>query len=1338
MSTKIPSTSASSASTSSASTSTSPQPIKYINMKDLSAFKWMIINIFGHDYMHDFLINTKRTSKEQTIIDQINKLISIIAKYKNKKKTVVGNAFGAFDAFSPSTGGGKKQKGGGGLDIPQNLTIQSSAGDLTEFTEKSIASWANIDLTEYTKYSFHRLEASLNSHIKKSKSILEKITVGGVESLSEEEKEDLNIVKSEEKHIEELIKGGMKKNFKALSELLISCFFSETISDMIESTSDINEFLSLNLTEENDDPDDIFFDEGSSQIDLKVTQNSEEDGSTNEKSALGPNLDNSINNLNKTKMCENIFSKFGIKIRGGGDLRGNLKGTTIANEITDMANMIQTWETSKNDELLTLSSLSSSEVSSSSSSEQKQSSETHEQLIGNEINNVGLYNFTKKILLENIISNPINTKDPVYPYLFNPKTDDWILFEIAEKSQETMTNMFYSIFWAEILNNDDFTPEEDYDFFNKDEKYIILIDKYFTELKSKNSNYNKKKEQEYGLLYRTAWDSLKGQKLKEIETSLNKLFRFVVLYSHPDKFEKNHKDFATVQFSMILDAFKSIKNVYGLRGGGKKKSEEELKKEQKAFIGLNKLLGKTIIENSLSLMKCISGIKSHGYFPIINTKTTVSTDKTYKKFFSSYSGRKPKFISIFNGEGMKKTFQDEGYYDATMRGGINWTKICPNSYDELMTKDVGGAPLELRKLIARRILLNIQVLILYLRCSPSEVTHSKLLNALYLTIDKTKRNIKHVTKTNHWTRGNSVDEIKKINNKFTIASTDEIPDEIIKFIQTNRTKWFGFMFDFYEDNPSTYKGFTSYVTSPEWLTSGTEDDALQYSFNIVLQKLLPEFIFYMGDRDIMQLPGFVKKDIPTIKTTYPLPKPFTEGETKSNNRNAYVINNAAKIYPSEQKMNQSRFDFFNLSGENIREAQFCPITSIADNQPLCSVTTSKMADKTFLRSHNYDLEMGVEAEDAIGNTYSYIVNMSKSATRDNYFISAVLSIPGMPSIIVGDMGEKNDLKGSPLGAVTTYYHLLKNMNKKISQFIMRTPSSSSSSTKSSSPREILSDFFKENMETITNMCVKKSIGDYGQEHTASAKFGAGLPDEVKNAGQDSSGNNIVLPYTDDGDSLRIMLACDRPSAYRNIFMLLFSEENSVNSRAAAGYWDESEGKNSLKNTIVISPATLLPKDAVSRKINFNRSPNPDNTLNFPNLNAVPGSTVSGTQFTQENLRSNLRKSARIKKRVAFTLSQRVKIKRGFAKWLKDNETKFSKELPKKGDDTFTKKNKLIKLKNKFLIHIGVKKGGRIRKTRKRRKKRKRKTQRKSKYKKHKTNRKKKKRRRRTKRIKSKK
>ena len=1186
--------------------------------------------------------------------------------------------------------------------------------------------------------------------MKKKKNITNKLDNN--EELSAEEEEDLYIIISEENHINELMTAGMKKNFQALSELLVSCFFSETISDMIEYTSDINEYLSLNLTEENEDPDDIFFDGVDTQIAEKLDKNIEEDGSFSEK-PTGINLENSIKKLQTENISKNIFSKFGINIMGGGDIRGNLKGTTIAKEITEIGSMITEWEEKQEDTLLTLSVLTneSEEVSSSSeqvssSSEQKQTSSSSTQSIINELNNVGLFNFTKKILLENIISHPINQKDPKHPYLFNTTTDDWILFEIAENSQKTMTDIFYNLYQNEILKNDDFTPEEDYDFFNKDEKYIILINMYFNQLKKKNNKYTDEKDEKddkYRALHDSVMKALQNQNPNEIKTSLNSLFRFVVLYSHPDKFEEADRIFATAQFSMILDAFKSIKNIYGLKGGGKKKTKKQKKQEMDAFIGLNKLLGKTIIENSLSLMKCISGIKSHGYFPIINTKTLGNSTKgTYKKFFSGYSGRKPKFLSIFNGQGMKQTFTVQRYYDTSKRGGIDWEKICPSDYNEFMTKPVGGAPLELRKLIARRILLNIQVLILYLRCSPGTVKPVGVLNALYLTIDKTGRDLNYVKKTNYWSRGKTPNDRKKINNHFGItpsASSDETPEEIITFIETNRTKWFGFMFDFYEDKPDEYAKinkktgvkvpFIPHVTLPEWLTSGTEDDALQYSFNIVLQKLLPEFVFFMGDNEIMKLPGFTKKDIGTIALDHPLPKPFTDGETASSNRNAYVINNAAKIYPTQQKMNQPRNKFFNLSGENIREAQFCPIASIADNQSLCSVTAPGMAAKTFARSHTYDLEMGLEAEDAVGQTYSYLVNMTKSGTIDTYYISAVLSIPGIPSIMVGDMGEKNDLKGSPLGAVSTYYHLLKNMNKNISQFIMTTTSTS----KGSSPREILSDFFKKNMETITKMCVKKSIGDYGQEHTASAKFGAGVPQEVKSAVTDSAGNNIVLPYTVDGDSLRIMLARDRPSAYRNIFMLLFSEENSVNSRAAAGYWDESAGVMSHKNTIVISPATLLPKDATSDKINFNRSPDPDSALGFPDLNAVPGvvkgTIVSGTTFRQENLRENLRKSKRIQKRVAFNLSQRVKIKRGFAKWLKNNEIRLSELLTTTDDDIFTKKKKIIDLKNLFLKEMGVTKGGK-RKTKKRRsKKSKKRTKRRSTKKKRKTIKKRKKKRR---------
>jgi hypothetical protein len=49
----------------------------WIKMKDLSAFKWMIINLFGHDYMHDFF-KGDRAKKNKNILEQTNTLVKII------------------------------------------------------------------------------------------------------------------------------------------------------------------------------------------------------------------------------------------------------------------------------------------------------------------------------------------------------------------------------------------------------------------------------------------------------------------------------------------------------------------------------------------------------------------------------------------------------------------------------------------------------------------------------------------------------------------------------------------------------------------------------------------------------------------------------------------------------------------------------------------------------------------------------------------------------------------------------------------------------------------------------------------------------------------------------------------------------------------------------------------------------------------------------------------------------------------------------------------------------------------------------------------------------------
>ena len=86
---------------------------------------------------------------------------------------------------------------------------------------------------------------------------------------------------------------------------------------------------------------------------------------------------------------------------------------------------------------------------------------------------------------------------------------------------------------------------------------------------------------------------------------------------------------------------------------------------------------------------------------------------------------------------------------------------------------------------------------------------------------------------------------------------------------------------------------------------------------------------------------------------------------------AYIISNASKfIFPSQQKVGDDRFGLFNLNGANTRDLNYCSVPSIADNQPTCSVTVDKTAStETYPRSHEYDLEMSVEAEDAIGQIY---------------------------------------------------------------------------------------------------------------------------------------------------------------------------------------------------------------------------------------------------------------------------------------------------------------------------------------------------------------------------------
>ena len=94
--------------------------------------------------------------------------------------------------------------------------------------------------------------------------------------------------------------------------------------------------------------------------------------------------------------------------------------------------------------------------------------------------------------------------------------------------------------------------------------------------------------------------------------------------------------------------------------------------DKKAFLGLNKLLGKIIIENSLVLMKCVKGDKGLGYFPLVN-EIKGGYSSVYNEFYKSYPGIKPKFVNIFNGEGVLENMRILGLLNAD--SSVNWDRL---------------------------------------------------------------------------------------------------------------------------------------------------------------------------------------------------------------------------------------------------------------------------------------------------------------------------------------------------------------------------------------------------------------------------------------------------------------------------------------------------------------------------------------------------------------------------------------------------------------------------------------------------------------------------------------
>ena len=102
-------------------TAASTQQGNFIRMQDMTSFKWVMINVLGHDFMHDFLLSANRTksgsvmdgSKKVSIIKKTEKICKEIGKHLKMKKSLSSEL---------SRGGG--HRGGGQFDNPPDLDIE--------------------------------------------------------------------------------------------------------------------------------------------------------------------------------------------------------------------------------------------------------------------------------------------------------------------------------------------------------------------------------------------------------------------------------------------------------------------------------------------------------------------------------------------------------------------------------------------------------------------------------------------------------------------------------------------------------------------------------------------------------------------------------------------------------------------------------------------------------------------------------------------------------------------------------------------------------------------------------------------------------------------------------------------------------------------------------------------------------------------------------------------------------------------------------------------------------------------------------------------------------------
>ena len=601
-------------------------PTTPIMMKDMTGFKWVMLNILGHDFMHDFLLSAPRTKKGSvidgkkkiSIVDKVNKTCQSIAKYLKHKKLVKG--------LEDSMGGG------GFFDNPVDNTIdEKKSSDDQDIVERAY---------DESHDSVGQLNnSSTDKEINHMENLILYLDIPQKELGDFINKNELNLYIDE--YFEDLFdieqSGDLIEFNPKIINLLAKGLVQGILSPVIKYVLDIGSNFKLE-NKSNNDPDIIpkmmsEIDSGSIFTKPTEADDIENDDEETDDGVPDDYVENPPPKYTEgvPQFLEDIKTEF-AKIFGAKVVGSLLK--LDRESIKSKKNMIAELKEDINLDFLLADEGEEKSVTNLE--------EVNDTIINGAYSSNSYFSLVKNILLKNYVEelNKSSTRgktEGVFSlFTTDAKGDTIFNMNPINKTIDELMSLLNKKFNID-LRDDNIHGNDNYDIMGKS---LNPIGEFESLLKI------------YNIVPDDKW---KGTSADTPKRKLRNLYLNAMLSIHPDKMlskssetksgsgsETLNDDTTSNEIASIINTkWELLKSNMG--GGGKQKGGAV--NTGKLFNAMNTVLNKAIIENSLVLMDCVTGDKDFGYFPSNNNGDSLTTASKV----NSHKGFRPVFQNIFKG-----------------------------------------------------------------------------------------------------------------------------------------------------------------------------------------------------------------------------------------------------------------------------------------------------------------------------------------------------------------------------------------------------------------------------------------------------------------------------------------------------------------------------------------------------------------------------------------------------------------------------------------------------------------------------------------------------------------